>query len=169
MFIENNKITIEEIIENNYSKLKNSLQLPNKNKTVFVLQYNGITPYDIVLYVLKNEKIKDLEINTFMISIKTVKQLKELRFKNHIEKISFKINALMLKNGSSVENTFKTENAEFINSHMKLFLIETLNNHYVIQSSGNFTFKHDIEFITIQNNKKLFNKLKQNGKENTTT
>lgn len=168
MFIENNKITIEEIIENNYSKLKSELKLPDKNKTIFIFQYNGMTPFDIILFILKNEKIKYLEINSFMISIKAVKQLQELRFKDYIENIFFRINALILKNGSSVESVFKTENADFINSHMKLFLIQTQNNKYVIQSSGNFTFKHDIEFITIQNNKELFNKLKQNGKEKRT-
>jgi hypothetical protein len=101
-----------------------------------------------------------------MISIKAVKQLKELRQKGFIDSIYFIINALILKNGSSVESAFKTETAEFINSHQKLFLIKTQDNHYVIQSSGNFTFKYDIEFTTIQNNEKLYNSLK-NGKTTT--
>lgn len=167
MFIENNKTTIEEIMFNNYEKLKNKIRLPTQTKTVFILQYDGISPFDIILFILRLEKIEYLQINSFMISLKAVKQLKELRSKGYINSIYFIINALILKNGSSVANIFKAENAEFINSHQKLFLIKTQKNYYVIQSSGNFTFKYDIEFTTIQNNEKLFNSLK-NGKTSCT-
>jgi hypothetical protein len=57
MFIENNKTTIEEIMHNNFEKLKQKIKLPDKTKTVFILQYDGISPFDIILFILKFEKI----------------------------------------------------------------------------------------------------------------
>lgn len=95
-----------------------------------------------------------------MTSLKAINAIKDLREKKYINDVEYVVCGLMKSIGSTYSAAFKSEKVEFMDTHRKIYLIKTQNNHYIIQSSGNFTFKYNIEFTTIQNNEKLYNSLK---------
>jgi hypothetical protein len=110
------------------------INIPSINQTTFIIQYDGIDPLGIILLILKNEIIINLEINSFMISLKAINIVKELIKKKYIKNASFRINSLILKSTSNLPKILKTLNTTFVASHQKIFLIQTKNNHYIIQS-----------------------------------
>lgn len=143
-----------------YINALKSMTLPEKNEVTFVCEYDGITQLDIVMSILKGEKIDNLTIVSFRIPIKAIDLIHDARKRGLISKIDYYLSDSIPAMVKSTYNYLKNENVIYDNYHAKFTLIETPENSYVIQSSGNFHFEKDIEITTITNNKKLLKELK---------
>lgn len=135
------------------------VDLPDKNKNIFIIEENGLSIFDVVQNIKNNEVIKDLHITSFRISKKDLATIEDFDF-------DFKVKLLLSDSiPSMVVGTYNylLDNEKFVvdykNIHEKSTFVKTENNHYFITSSGNFNPDGKIEFISIFNSKEVYNLL----------
>lgn len=132
-------------------------RLPDKNKTLFYIEENGVSIFDVVHNISEKERIKDIHIISFRISKADLITLENMKF-------DFPIKLLLSDSiPSMVKGTFEylKENSNFEtkykNIHEKSTFIKTDENHYFITSSGNFNPDGKIEFLQVFNSENVYN------------
>lgn len=154
-------LTTEDIYTQTLSKLNKVASIPKMGEHHHIVTQNAINSFDFIIGILAKEKIKNLYIAFYRIGKKVVTELNDLIEKNHIQKIHLLINDGFPKLVPDCWNLIKQlESDNFTvrveNNHTKIILIETDENFYVIEGSGNLSINARIEQYIFMNNKEVY-------------
>lgn len=144
---------------------KDKIIIPEKNQVLCIRTQSQINAFQIFLqFIEKYGKIDFLSLQSYTFNEETIYSLIELLNENKIERLqiimtetaSFRIPKIykLLKELFSQR---KDCNLCFYWVHSKVHLLETNNEKFVIDGSGNFSMNAQIEQYNIFNSEELFN------------
>lgn len=150
-----------------YERLQkiNDLDRPPSPEEFYFLQTdNSFNAFTFIPFVCEHESAKHLYASTYSISNKVVNALMELYDAGRIDQITLLISDSMIKrnpvtidNLRSAASTRGNVNILFAWVHAKVCIIETKNDHFVIEGSGNWSENAYYEQYLFANDKGLFN------------
>lgn len=164
--------SIKRIIKNDevhYLKAKSLKQLcikPKPNEQYRIITEKQFNAYAFILYILETEIIEKLSIAIYRINEPTVQSIIKLIDSKKIKVANFVISsffnqtkrpeqwALLLK--SYCEKS-KVCRHRYTHNHAKVILIQTKENYYVFEGSGNMSDNARIEQYIFENNKQVYN------------
>lgn len=146
------------------SSLENDLmRLPTENEFFFLQSDTAFNAFTFIPLVTKIFPIKHLYASTYSISRKVIDALIELHDTGRIEAITLLIsdsmikrNPLVIENLMSMAKSRPNVNVFYAWVHAKVCLLETHENHYVIEGSGNWSENAHYEQYTFAYSKPLF-------------
>lgn len=146
------------------SSLENDLMRVPTNEEFFFLQSDtAFNAFTFIPMVAKLYPIKQLYASTYSISRKVIEALIELHDKGQIERITLLIsdsmikrNPLVIDNLMAMAKSRPNVNVLYAWVHAKVCLLETHDNHYVIEGSGNWSENAHYEQYVFANSKGLF-------------
>lgn len=157
----------KKYIERHYRKvieLKKEMDLPKKDESVHIVTQNAFNSWTFIPYILEKEKIINVIVSTYAISIKVITALSTLLQKDIIKYCYVLISTGIKNRKPSAVFNLEAESKKYINfdwghylTHAKVTLIKTANNFYVIEGSGNFNENDKVEQYVICNCKELYN------------
>lgn len=160
------QIAIENLdVQYQLMRKNDKIKLPKKDQTLCIRTQSQINALSIFLQIIENESsIEFLSVQSYTFNEKTLFTLYDLLEQKKIKKLqilmtetaSFRIPKIykLLKELFSKR---KDCNLCFYWIHSKVHLVETKNNKYVIDGSGNFSMNAQVEQYNIFNSDKLFN------------
>ena len=153
----------------NAKKLANDIKIARGQKVTVIANGSFIFGDFIEAFILKhNIKVKKMTICTLSYNENNVDSLKILMDKKYVDNLSIITSGYFyrtekVKGGlvgytyEQLDNKDGTFQLSFIETHMKVTLIETYNNSYlVISGSANLRSCKSVEQFTIEENKKLY-------------
>lgn len=146
------------------SSLENDLmRVPTKEEFFFLQSDTAFNAFTFIPMVAKLYPIKQLYASTYSISRKVIEALIELHDKGQIERITLLIsdsmikrNPLVIDNLMAMAKSRPNVNVLYAWVHAKVCLLETHDNHYVIEGSGNWSENAHYEQYVFANSKGLF-------------
>jgi len=146
------------------SSLENDLmRLPTENEFFFLQSDTAFNAFTFIPLVAKVFPIKHLYASTYSISRKVIEALLELHDSGRIEAITLLIsdsmikrNPLVIDNLMAMAKSRPNVNVFYAWVHAKVCLIETHENHYVIEGSGNWSENAHYEQYLFAFSKSLF-------------
>ena len=143
--------------------LKDLTALPIPNESIHIVTMNRFNAWTFIPYLLEKQIIKNLIVSTYAISITVIMAIANLINKGLILNCDIVISNIIVKRKPEVIKQLILETKRYKNynwcaykTHAKVTLIETSNNFYVIEGSGNFNENAKIEQYVIVNSKELF-------------
>ena len=115
--------------------------LPKQNETTSFVSKNNLKTKDIITHVIKKNEGSEISMSLYSINPDSLLYLKEI--KNKISKLTFYVSTFipnMQKEAFEKSKEIAIEfnsNMYFCNSHIKVVLIKTNNNYFVINSTMN--------------------------------
>jgi hypothetical protein len=145
--------------------LKLSGRFPQEDEILLLWTLKQCNSFSIILAIIKTYgKIEDLRISSYNISKKIIDSLFELVNNGHVKKLSLYVSDVAkahfpesfdrLNEVSAGNNNIETH---FVWNHSKIALIQTHNNFFVCEGSGNFSMNSKFEQYIIFNNKEVYN------------
>lgn len=137
-------------------------RLPAVEEFFFLQSDTAFNAFTFIPMIAKIHPIKKLHATTYSISAKVIQALIELHDTGKIEQITLLISDSMIKrnpkvidNLMAISNSRPNLNVLYAWVHAKVCLIETHDNHYVIEGSGNWSENAQYEQYTFANSKGL--------------
>lgn len=153
-------------ISRHFKLVKNIKQittLPKKDESIHIVTQAAFNAWTFIPYISETEVIKNMYVSTYAISHTVIDAISVMLTKSLIETCSIIICSVNVKRMSEIiihldreterHNKFTWKHCS---CHAKVTLIETANNHYVIEGSGNFNDNAQIEQYMITNSRELF-------------
>lgn len=150
------------------SDINKQVPIPEKNGIVWLQTDISFNAFDLVVWLSEKETIKHLYATTYSISRQAIESVVLLHDQGKIEQVSLMISDSMIKrNPSVIDNlmamcsTRANIQVKFAWVHAKINLIETHNNHYIIEGSGNWSKNAHYEQYIFAESKEAFEFRKQ--------
>lgn len=138
-------------------------RLPTKEEFFFLQTEKSFNAFTFIPFVCKHESIKHLYASTYSISSKVVNALIELHDEGFIDEITLLISDSMIKrNPVTIDNLCSIAanrgnvNVLFSWVHAKVCILETKNDHYIIEGSGNWSDNAQYEQYVFGNSKAVY-------------
>lgn len=146
------------------SKLEEDLlRVPTKEEFFFLQSENSFNAFDFLLLVVKREPIKELFASTYSISRRVIDSLIELYDNGLIEQMTLFISESMIKrNPITIDNLMAMAKNRpnmkvlYAWSHAKVCLMQTHDNWYCVEGSGNWSDNAHYEQYIFANSYGLF-------------
>lgn len=143
--------------------LDRAISPPKNNESIHIITKEQFNAFTFIPFIEKTEKIKQLYLSTYSISKKTIGLLSDMLSNNKVDLIYLVISTFITnskkESADCLENTAKKHsNFKYISrhNHSKVILIQTENNYYVIEGSGNLTMNGRIEQYVFTCSKELY-------------
>lgn len=154
-------LSLENLCLESLNKINQLSKIPNNNEHIRIVTKKAINTFDFIQAILNDENIKELTIAVYRIGKKVVSQLHDLQKSGRILKITILINDGFPKLVPDCWNLIKSKESEtwvikLENNHTKILLIDTLENKYIIEGSGNMSINARIEQYCFDNNKQIY-------------
>lgn len=145
-------------------KLEADLQrLPEEEEFFFLQSDNSFNAFTFIPWILKQKKVKHLYATTYSINKRVIETLAEFHSKGYIDQITLLVSDSLLKRNPSTADLLASMNCHFPNIHIlfawvhaKVALLETQEDYYVIEGSGNWSENAYYEQYLFANSKGLF-------------
>lgn len=154
-----------------YAKIKNiekDLIIPQRHGIVWLQTDKAFNAFDLVVFMAENQPIKNLLASTYSISRNSIESIIQLHDAGKIEQMTLLISDSMIKrNPATIENlvamssTRANLQVKFAWNHSKVNLIQTHDEYYVIEGSGNWSNNAHFEQYIFVNDKEVFDFRKQ--------
>lgn len=138
-------------------------RLPAEEEFIFLQTDKSFNAFDFVLQVCEYETISHLYVSTFGLSARVAQSLLELHRSGKIEQITLFVSDTIIKRNAKVFELLKSETMRMPNfkvlyawNHSKITLMQTRNNYYCAEGSGNFSDNAHYEQYVFANDKGLF-------------
>lgn len=146
------------------SKLEEDMfRVPTKEEFFFLQSESAFNAFDFLLLVAKREPIKDLYASTYSISRRVIDSLIELHDNGIIEQMTLFISDSMIKrNPVTIDNLMAMAKSRpnmrvlYAWSHAKVCLMQTHDNWYCVEGSGNWSDNAHYEQYLFANSYGLF-------------
>lgn len=146
------------------SKLEEDLlRVPTKEEFFFLQSESSFNAFDFLLLVVKREPIKELFASTYSISRRVIDSLIELHDNGLIEQMTLFISESMIKrNPVTIDNLMAMAKSRpnmkvlYAWSHAKVCLMQTHDNWYCVEGSGNWSDNAHYEQYLFANSYGLF-------------
>jgi len=142
---------------------KDMKRLPEREEFFFLQSDNSFNAFTFIPVVLENQSAKRLLATTYSINKRVINALVELHQSGLVDEITLLISDTLLKRNQVTSDLLAAINKEYANInvlfawvHAKVCLIETKDDHYVIEGSGNWSENAYYEQYTFANCAKLF-------------
>lgn len=161
-----------KLISVHLQKIKNLakelVRLPAEGEIFFLQSDNSFNAFTFIPLICKTQKVKHLYVATYNITRKIIASLKELSDGGQIEQITILISdSFVTRNPSTCDllKSWVTYNPNikilFAWSHAKVSLLETEENNYLVEGSGNWSDNAFYEQYIFLNNPEVFEFRKQ--------
>lgn len=155
-----------------YQKIQNIerdlSRLPTREEFCFLQTEKQFNAFTFIPFILKHQNIHALYASTYSISIRVVESLIELHDAGKVEYIELLISdSLIKRNPITIDKIESLATArgnvvtKYTWNHSKITLAETIDGHYIIEGSGNWSENAAIEQYIFANSRKLFEFRKQ--------
>lgn len=146
------------------SKLEEDLfRVPTNEEFFFLQSESSFNAFDFLLLVVKREPIKQLYASTYSISRRVIESLVELHDSGLIEQLTLFISESMIKrNPVTIDNLMAMAKNRpnlkvlYAWSHAKICLMQTHENWYCVEGSGNWSDNAHYEQYLFANSKGLY-------------
>lgn len=146
------------------SKLEDDLfRVPTKEEFFFLQSESSFNAFDFLLLIAKREPIKELFASTYSISRRVIDSLIELHDNGIIEQMTLFISESMIKrNPVTIDNLMAMAKSRpnmkvlYAWSHAKVCLMQTHDNWYCVEGSGNWSDNAHYEQYVFANSYGLF-------------
>lgn len=146
------------------SSLENDLfRIPTQDEFFFLQSDTAFNAFTFIPLVAKVFPIKELHATTYSISRKVIDALIELHDKGMIERITLLISDSMIKrNPIVIDNLMAMAQSRpnltvlYAWVHAKVCLMQTHENYFVVEGSGNWSENAHYEQYTFANSKGLY-------------
>lgn len=146
------------------SSLENDLfRIPTQEEFFFLQSDTAFNAFTFIPLVAKVFPIKELHATTYSISRKVIDALIELHDKGMIERITLLISDSMIKrNPIVIDNLMSMAQSRpnltvlYAWVHAKVCLMQTHENYFVVEGSGNWSENAHYEQYTFANSKGLY-------------
>lgn len=146
------------------SKLEEDLfRVPTNEEFFFLQSESSFNAFDFLLLVVKREPIKQLYASTYSISRRVIESLVELHDSGLIEQLTLFISESMIKrNPVTIDNLMAMAKVRpnltvlYAWSHAKVCLMQTHENWYCVEGSGNWSDNAHYEQYLFANCKNLY-------------
>lgn len=142
---------------------KNLTRLPSEEEFFFLQTGSSFNAFSFIPFVCKQKSVRRLYASTYSISRRVIEALIELHEKGLVEEITLLISDSMIKRNpltidvlTSVAKEYGNLNVLFGWNHSKVCLLETKEDHFVIEGSGNWANNAQMEQYTFANCEGLF-------------
>lgn len=139
------------------------LRLPTKEEFFFLQSEAQFNAFTFIPAIAKLHSIKHLYATTYSISRRTIEAIMELYDKGMIEQVTLSISDSLIKRNpktidllTSMVSSRANIKVLFTWSHAKVAMLETKDNHFVIEGSGNWSENAHYEQYVFANSKGLF-------------
>lgn len=145
--------TIDKIIE---------IGLPETNQQIRLITMKSFNTIAFIELIAHKEKINNLILVIFAINYQAAQSLIEMKNQGLIKNIELIVSSVRNAGYSIKSKAVELLSQEsdikmcFVNSHAKISAIETNENFYIIEGSGNYSYNGRIEQYVIDNDKLLF-------------
>lgn len=143
-------------------------RLPNEEEFFFLQTNKQFNAFTFIPLICKHKTIRQLYATTYSINRNVVEALVELHKAGKIDRIHIVVNDSILSRNPLVCDLLKAANNEYANfevsfawSHAKVCLVETKEDWFCIEGSGNWSENAMYEQYTFANSKGLFEFRKQ--------
>ena len=137
--------------------------IPQKGGIVWMQSDKAFNAFDLVVFIATKFPIKHLYASTYSISRRTIDSIIALHDKGMIEQLTLLISESMIKrNPTTIDNLMAMKasranlNVQFAWSHAKVNLIETHDDYFVLEGSGNWSENAHFEQYVLANDKEVF-------------
>lgn len=142
---------------------KDLKRLPESEEFFFLQSDNSFNAFTLVSVVLEHQSAKRLFATTYSINQRVINALVELHQNGMVDEITLLVSDTMLRRNPVITDLLAAVNREYANLnvlfawvHAKVCLIETKENNYVIEGSGNWSENAYYEQYTFANSKGLY-------------
>lgn len=165
--VSGNEKFVSKYLASHYQKvssLENDLmRVPTAEEFFFLQSDTAFNAFTFIPFVANNYPIKELHASTYSISRKVIQALIEMHDKGQIERITLLISDSMIKrNPLTIENLMAMASSRpnvtvlYAWVHAKVCLLQTHENYFVIEGSGNWSENAHYEQYTFANSKGLY-------------
>lgn len=142
---------------------KDLKRLPEPEEFFFLQSDNSFNAFTFIPVVLENKTARHLMATTYSINKRVINALVELHRTGLVDKITLLVSDTMLRRNPVTTDLLAAVNREYANIHVlfawvhaKVCLIETKEDYYVIEGSGNWSENAYYEQYTFANSENLF-------------
>ena len=156
------KMSIDDIIMGAYNTVNLICKIPNKSEQIRIVTRKMMNSFDFILAILHKEMIENLYMAFFMLGKKVSIELNELQNEGKIGNIIFLINDGIPKLKPEIYRSIKRHESnkwriKLGHTHTKIILMQTDNNYYIVEGSGNLSVNAYIEQYVFDNNEMIYN------------
>jgi hypothetical protein len=156
-----------KLLLSHYEKIKNLsadlARLPSEQEIFFLQSDNSFNAFTFIPLVCKSQTIRHLFVATYNITRNIIQSLKELADGGHLEQITVLISDSFITRNPGTSDILKSWaesdpklNVLFAWTHAKVTLMETYENYYLVEGSGNWSENAFYEQYIMMNNKEVF-------------
>lgn len=138
-------------------------RVPTQEEFFFLQSDTAFNAFTFIPLIAKSHSIKELYATTYSISRKVIESLIELHDSGQIERITLLISDSMIKrNPLVIENLMAMAQSRpnltvlYAWVHAKVCLMQTHDNYFVVEGSGNWSENAHYEQYTFANSKGLY-------------
>jgi len=162
-----NQMFVSKYLASHYQKissLENDLmRVPTREEFFFLQSDTAFNAFTFIPLVANVYPIKELHASTYSISRKVISALIEMHDKGQIERITLLVSDSMIKrNPLTIENLMAMASTRpnvtvlYAWVHAKVCLLQTHEDYFVIEGSGNWSENAHYEQYTFANSKGLY-------------
>lgn len=138
-------------------------RLPEREEFFFLQSDNSFNAFTFIPWILEQKQVKHLFASTYSINKRVIAALMELHAQGRIDQITLLVSDTMLKRNPVTADLLASQAAVYANVnvlfawvHAKVCLMETAEDHYVIEGSGNWSENAYYEQYMLANSRGLF-------------
>jgi len=144
------------------SVIKNikKIGLPKENEQLRLISTNEFNAVSFIKLIAEEEGIISCKLVIFAINQYAAKILIDLKNKGLIKNVTLIISSLRDGNKTTCKSVAMLKeyfDIYFLITHAKISVLQTKENYYNIEGSGNFSFNARIEQYVIDNSEQMFN------------
>jgi len=150
IYVEKTTDVIERIKE---------IKLPEQDQQLRLISNSSFNAISLIKYIAETEKVESMKLVIFAINQYAAQVLINLKESGLIQNVTLMISSLRddhKRTCKSVNMLNRHFDIYFVHSHAKISIIQTKENYYNVEGSGNFSFNARIEQYVIDNSKQLF-------------
>lgn len=158
---------ISKYLVAHYQKISNLerdlKRLPEQEEFMFLQSDKQFNAFTFIPWVLNLKKVAHLYCVTYSINTRVITSLVELHKEGRIDRITILVSDTMLKRNQKVADLLASQAKLYPNitvlfswTHAKITLLETKEDHFVIEGSGNWSENAAYEQYLFANCKGLF-------------
>ena len=147
---------------NNIKDLTGRLPLPDE--AFFLWTLNSFNAFTFIVYIIKTcGKIDELTLSTYSINNRILASLVKWYDKGFIDNVNISISDSVIQRNAKVYDALQSQSAtrniniNYCWNHSKVTLMKTLNHHFVVEGSGNFSENAQHEQYLFTDSKQLYN------------
>jgi len=156
------EILISKYLTTHFQKISNLdedlMRLPTENEFFFLQSDTAFNAFTFILLIAIRQPIKHLYVSTYSISTDVLKTLIELHDTGKIEEITILMFEDTINQNKLIEISKSRSNIkmQYRNVKAKVCLLQTHDNYFVIEGSGNWNDNTQIEQYVFAQSKDLF-------------